>query len=368
MRSFILIFLVASALAGCREDDASPDPVVRGLKVHEVKDVERSQTRRFPGVLEPSNLTVLSFEIGGILEQFDLDVGQRLSQGDVVARLDTASLQLQVDTAQAAVAQAEASANNAVETLARQEELFSRGATTRVATDDARTQSDAATASLQQAQKSLETTEENLEKTELHAPFEGIVNSVDATSFSTISAGSPVASVYSADNFEVSFSASFDAVSQLIVGTPAQIRLADRPDINLRAVVSEIGARADAVSSFPIVLELKETIPLLKAGMAVEASIEFPLPEREGFPVPLSALIKDGQSASPGDTDAPSGAAVFVYDPDSSTVVRTPIMVGGIRENMVVVVDGLAAGDLVASAGVSFLKEGQEVNLLGDED
>ena len=44
------------------------------------------------------------------------------------------------------------------------------------------------------------------------------------------------------------------------------------------------------------------------------------------------------------------------------------IAVGGIRENMVVVVDGLAPGDLVASAGVSFLKEGQEVRLLGSED
>ena len=55
------------ALAGCREEEAAAEKLVRGLKVYEISEVERAQTRRFPGVLEPANLTVLSFEIGGRL-------------------------------------------------------------------------------------------------------------------------------------------------------------------------------------------------------------------------------------------------------------------------------------------------------------
>jgi len=288
--SFALI-LAAVILGGCREEETALDPVVRGLKVYEIENVERMQTRRFPGVLEPSDLTVLSFEVGGTLGTFDLDVGQRLSAGETIARLDTVSLQLQVDSAEAAVAQAEANARNAADTLARQEELFERGSTTRVAVDDARTQSKAAAASLDQAKASLETAREAVEKAELRAPFAGVVNSVEATSYATVGAGAPIASIYSADGFEVSFSVNFDAVNRLVVGTPARVRLADRPDITLVALVSEIGARADAVSSFPIVLQLKETHPLLKAGMAVEAAIDYPLPEREGYTLPLSALI-----------------------------------------------------------------------------
>ncbi|MEW9922461.1 efflux RND transporter periplasmic adaptor subunit [Marimonas sp. MJW-29] len=362
------VFLFVLLLGGCREDEVSSEPVVRGLKVHEIAEFEQTQTRRFPGVLEPSDLTVLSFEVGGTLDALELDVGQRLSVGETIARLDTASLQLQVDSAEAAVAQAEASSRNAENTLTRQEELLSRGATTRVAVDEARTQAEAAAASLQQAETSLKSARETLEKADLRAPFDGVVNSVEATPFSTVGAGTPIASIYSAKDFEVSFSVSFDAVSQLVVGTPARVRLADRPDITLAAVVSEIGARADAVSSFPIVLELREAHPLLKAGMAVEAAIDYPLPTREGYTLPLSALIKDGASGSPGDAQAPATAAVFVFDPQSSTVKRRQVTVGGIRENMIVATDGLAVGDLVASAGVSFLKEGQEVRLLNDGD
>ncbi|WP_347311676.1 efflux RND transporter periplasmic adaptor subunit [Defluviimonas sp. SAOS-178_SWC] len=364
MLRFLPIVVAVALLAGCREEEADTDAVKRGLKVHEIAEFERSQTRRFPGVLEPADLTVLSFEIGGKLAAFNLDVGQGIVAGEVVARLDPETLRLQVETAEAAVAQAEASARNAAETLARQEALLERGTTTRVVVDDVRAQADAAAASLTQAEKSLEAAEETLGKAELRAPFDGIVNSVEATSYATVAAGTPIATVYSTEAFEVSFSVGFDAASALVVGTPAQVRLADRPDIALAAVVGEIGARADAVSSFPIVLRLKDTHPLLKAGMAVEAAIDFPLPAREGYPVPLSAIIKDGRSGSPGDAETPARAGVFVFDVTSSTVKRREVTVGGIRENMIVVVEGLSSGDLVASAGVSFLKDGQEVRLL----
>ena len=111
-------------------------------------------------------------------------------------------------------------------------------------------------------------------------------------------------------------------------------------------------------------LELKETDPILKAGMAVEAAIDFPLSAREGYLLPLTALIKDGLTGSPGSVEEPARAGVFVYDQGSSSVQRREIGIGGIRENMIVVTDGLEPGDLVASAGVSFLKDGQEVRLL----
>lgn len=368
MRFWGMGCLALMLLMGCWEEEVTPEVVIRGLKVHEVAQVERSQTRRFPGVLEPSELSVLSFEISGRLGDFNLGVGQRLAKDELVAKLHPETLQLQVEAAQASVAQAQASARNSADTLTRQRELLQRGTTTRVVFENAQAEADAAAAGLVQAQKSLETAQENLAKSELRAPFSGIVNSVDANAFATVSAGAPIATLYSPDEFEVAFSVSFDAASALVVGKQATIRLADRPEITLAAVVSEIGSRADAVSSFPIVLLLRETHPLLKAGMAVEAAIEFPLPKRQGFPIPLSALIKDGQITATADAQSSSLASVYVYDTARKTVQRRGIAVGGIRENMVVVVDGLAPGDLVASAGVSFLKEGQEVRLLGSED
>lgn len=363
-------FIVASAvlLVGCKEDDPNVEKMIRGLKTHVVTEVESASIRKFPAVLEASELAVLSFEVGGKLQSVSLDVGQRLEKGDEIARLDPASLQLQADSAKASVVQARAAADNAQATYQRQKELLDRGSVTRVVVDDALTLAETSAASLAQAEKSLETAEQNLTKAVLTAPFDSIVNSVEVESFSTLGVGAPVATIYPAESFEVSFSVNFDTVNRLVVGKPASIRLADRPDIELSALVSEIGSRADAVSSFPIVLELKEAHPLLKAGMAVEAAITFPLPAAEGFTVPLSAVIKDGKSGRPAGPDAPAKLGVYVYDPTTSTVMRREVIVGGIRESSIVVIEGLEVGERIASAGVSFLLDGQEVKLLDGED
>ncbi len=367
MSKWTVIVISCFSLAACSGgEDGSQEPV-RGLKTFEIADTERVSVRRFPGVLEPSSLNALSFEVGGSLLNFDLAVGQKVTTGEIVARLDPTSLELQVRSAQAGVAQAEAVANNAAATLARQEALLSSGSASRANVNNARTDAQSAAASLLQAQQSLATAEENLDNATPVVPFDGIVNSVDVSPFQTVSSGTPVLSLYDPSAFTVSFSVNFDTADRLVVGTPAKVRLADRPEITLDALVSELGARADAVSSFPVVVSLTETDPLLKAGMAVETSIAFPLPAQEGYSVPLSVIIRDGNADGDPEGESVSTVGIYVYDPATNTVIRRQVAVGGIRENRIILLDGVAPGERIASAGVQFLRDGQKVKLLGED-
>ena len=364
MKKFLAL-AVFVALAGCDEEDQdATETPVRGLKTYLVADTERAELRRFPSVLEPKALNALSFDIAGRLTEVSLQVGQRVSAGEVLAELDTEALEIQVRNAEAGVQSAEAALDSSMEELARQEELLASGTVTVVARDDARTQVVTQRAAYEQAKEALASAQDNLTKATLTVPFDAILNSVDVQSFQTVAVGTPIVTLYSPESFEVAFTANFDVVSQLVVGTPARVRLADRPDRTLAAVVSEIGARADSVASFPVVLSMTEDDPILKAGMAVEAAIELPLPAAEGFSIPLTSIIQEG-TIEPG-----SGQAqVFVYDPDTSTVKRRNIRIAGVRENALLVIEGLAPGDRIASAGVAFLREGQEVKLLeGDAE
>lgn len=360
MKPLLILSVAFLALTACREEEDTAEAPVRGLKTHLVTAGPNVETRRFPAVLEPSEITPLSFEISGALGELSLAVGQRIAKGETLAALDRTTLELQVASAQAAVDQAQSNARNAEETLERQTSLFEKGTVTRVAVDQAQVQADSAAAQLVQAHKSLDTARENLGKTDLNAPFDGIISTVQATSFTTVGAGSPIATIYPDSSFEVSFSVNFDTVGQLVVGTPATVRLADRPDVVLNAVVSEIGARADAVSSFPIVLRLNETLAFIKAGMAVEAAFDLAASQTTGFAVPLSAVIRDGRAGE----GAENRMSVYVFDSATSQVQRREVTVGGIRENAILVLDGLQEGERIASAGVSFLKEGQKVRLL----
>ena len=55
---------------------------------------------------------------------------------------------------------------------------------------------------------------------------------------------------------------------------------------------------------------------------------------------------------------------MFVYQPDTSTVKQTSVQMRGVRDNMIIVTEGLAPGDVVAVAGTSFLSDGMKVKLM----
>jgi multidrug efflux pump subunit AcrA (membrane-fusion protein) len=55
---------------------------------------------------------------------------------------------------------------------------------------------------------------------------------------------------------------------------------------------------------------------------------------------------------------------VYVYDAASQSVVARPVTVSEVRGNEVIVSKGLSAGDRVAAAGVSYLRDGMKVKLL----
>lgn len=371
MKYAVLCLLFVVVLAGCSDTGQTPEntePPVRGLKTVLVEESEETTVRRYPSILQPSEVTTLSFEVSGRLREVSLDVGQRVSEGDIIAELDTSSLKLQLESAQAGLQQAESNARNAREDFERKDELLKKGVTTKAAVDQARTAMETTAAQVAQAQKQVETAERNLGKAALTAPFSGIINTVQVESFANVAAGAPVITLYAADTFEAAFSVSFDVVNRLAVGKKAAVRLADSPEIVLPAHVSELGSRADTVSSFPVVVALEEVDPSMKAGMAVEISMEFAVPRGQGYSLPLSILPFEGQINAPRNQNEPGEVSIFVFDPPSSTVKRRLIKIGGVRENSLIAVDGLELGERVASAGVSFLRDGQKVRLLPDDD
>jgi multidrug efflux pump subunit AcrA (membrane-fusion protein) len=173
-----------------------------------------------------------------------------------------------------------------------------------------------------------------------------------------------ITTLYSTGKFEAAFSVSYDVINLLTVGKKASVRLADNPAIILKAHVSELGARADTVSSFPVVVTLDETAPGLRAGMAIEVSFSFPVSTGKGFALPLTVLALEGRIHTPEKYTDPGKATVYIFDPATSTVKRREVLIGGIRENSLIIVSGLKKGERVAVAGVSFLHDGQKVKLL----
>lgn len=367
------LLILSLMLASCGDTSTEEaDPPVRGLRVFEVTESAATMTRRYPSVVQPADETPLSFEISGQLSDVKLEVGVQVSAGDILLQLDRTTLQYEVQQARAALEQSEAGLSNARTDFNRKQELLKSGNVTMSVYDGAEANLKSAEAQAEQTRQQLAIAQERLQKTDLRAPFDGVISSVDAKSYANVSPGQTVLSLYSENAFEVEFSVPATVINALHTGDAAQVEITDLPNTVLRGRIKELGSRAGQVSAFPAVVNLEETHPGLKAGMAAEVSLNISLLIGEkGFLVPVHCFaLEQSETLRRGESiqDRRGGQAqVYVYDAATSTVRARMVQTAGVRDNMIIVSDGLVAGDIIAAAGVSYLHDGQKVRLLGPQ-
>ena len=144
-------------------------------------------------------------------------------------------------------------------------------------------------------------------------------------------------------------------IAQIILGMPASVKLPQFAEA-VEALVTEVGSAAGAGNTFPVNAALIEPPAGMRPGMSAEVTVTLADEAGEtGYLVPLSAV-------TPG--EGPEQGFVFVYEPGSGTVRRTPVKPTVTLASNMVAVTGVAAGDIVATAGANFLVDGQAVELM----
>lgn len=370
MKPSLFVFLLVAMLFGCTEKiDDKPQPPVRGVKTLVIDAQQTNLVRSYPSVLQPAESSVLSFQVAGQVTELTLRVGQSVTAGQVIAQLDSEALKFSLQEAEAALDEATVSLENARKELARNIELKTRQLIGQAQLDNSETNVKTLESRVVQARNKYSVAKDKLSKAKLIAPFDGVINTVLVDSFDTVTAGTPIANIYNPNQFQARFSVSNLVASELTVGKPAIIKLADYPQAQLAGRVSELAESTDIVSSFPVVVSIDDVDPILKSGMAAEISMEFAVVEGDGYLIPLSAVLVDGVKL---DTDKAKmntnlSAQVFVFDDATNTVRLRDIKLAGVRANSIIVSAGLQSGERVVVAGVPFLREGQSVKLLESE-
>ncbi|MBD0865390.1 MAG: efflux RND transporter periplasmic adaptor subunit [Rhodobacteraceae bacterium] len=371
IRHFTLISVILLAACLPEDDDDTEEANVtpRAVKTLVAEARPAVQLRRFPSVLEPPQLVSLSFEVGGRVEEVDLRVGQQVSAGELLATIEPIDLDLRLSQAEAALQEARAAADSAAREASRQEKLLERGVTTGSERDQAVAVAEQTEARLIQSQRNVDILRKSRSDADLRAPFSAVINSVDIQDFVSVQAGQPVVTLYQEGTLQASILVSFDVVRGLKIGDVVEVAPTDGDLEPLQATVAEIGRRAPAVSSFPVIVRMSNADASLRSGMAVEVRVETHTDPTAGLiPLPLSAI--NTNTSGPFEGQPPFPAEVYVYvaddiadDIDGGTLEVREISVAAAAENEIFVSKGLEVGDRVVTAGVPFLRQGQPVRL-----
>ena len=351
-----LPFIVA--VSACKE--AAPPPVerIRTVKTAVVTEQVTGQLRKFPGTVNPVNTSRISFEVGGLVHMVRVNIGNKIRKGQILSVLDKKPFELNVESAKAALSRAHAKFNEKKSAYEREIRIQSQdaGATSQKAVDQALAAYESTRQDVSYHRAQLDLAKRDLAKTELRAPFNGVVSTRSVEPFEEVQRGKPVLEVYVEGTMEVEIQVPENLIGKVSVGLKGEVRLPNRSGKVYQAVVSDVGSAATTANAFPVKARLRDTGDFVRPGMTAELSLFFSHDiAGHTYLVPLHALAPRAGKES---------WSVFLFDPNTSTVRRTAVEGKGIVGNQAVVEKGIAPGDVVVVAGVSFLRDGQKVKLM----
>ncbi|WP_455219600.1 efflux RND transporter periplasmic adaptor subunit [Kaarinaea lacus] len=353
-----LLLVLVSTLIACGEEPPPPTETIRSIRTITVTEPASGKVRRFSGVVEAATTSSLSFEVSGNVREVNVDVGQKISKGQVLARLDDKTFRLNVEAAEANVGRANVELEDARREVARLQDVASRGQglVSQQMLDQAQANQDAARKNLSYAQSRLNLARRDLDRTVLRAPFDAVVAQRHVDAFQEVNRGQKLFDVHVEGAMEAAISIPESEIKLIYLGQPGEVSFPAVQGQAVKGVVSEISSTAGAANAFPVKLTILDSDSRIRPGLTTEVSLMLGSEEGDmAYLIPVQALVPRG---------AESKSYVYVFNAETSTVKMTAIEHGSIRDNNIIVESGLNAGDIIAVAGVSFLRDGQKVRLM----
>ncbi|HEX8436545.1 MAG TPA: efflux RND transporter periplasmic adaptor subunit [Archangium sp.] len=253
--------LGASASAPAKDDSSGNGPPPAPVAVGEASRPVNEEP--FLGVVIPNDSVDVSSRFESRLVELDVEVGDSVKKGQVLARLDTRSLRQQLAAARATLQGSRAEEHAASLALAEAREKKGRYYTGRslelgvysqeelakvryeVSTASARLR--AARAQSLERQAQVTELKENLEDATLVAPFDGVVASRLISPGSRIAPGQPVLRLLGTGGWKVRFAIPEEEARQLQPGSPVEVH-ALQGDLTLAGRVESIAPEVDAAA------------------------------------------------------------------------------------------------------------------------
>ena len=355
---FLLILLLALLPAGCRKGDKEaaentpPPPIVLGPEdVAVVVNAPLQSGPALTGTLAAEEQATVRAQIAGsVLEAF-AEPGQTVRRGQLLARLDATSLSDALNSARAAVTNAQNNVQVAEREAERQRVLVQAGAVAARNLETSAQSVIAAQAALSQARSQLSNAQKQLGYTRVTAPFSGVVSEKRTSGGDVVQPGTELYTVVDPSILELEAAVPAEQIGSLGVGVPVEFTVNGYEGRAFRGQITRINPAVDpATRQVRVYAEIPNPGNDLVSGLYAEGRVESE--SRTALSLPSGAI----------DRRMPKPAVMRVRE---GKVERVEVVLGLVddRDQRVEVRRGVAAGDVVLLGASQELQPGTAVKL-----
>lgn len=345
-------------LTGCGDGGVPQVPPRPVLVTHPSAGAGAAVTA-FAGEIRALQESELAFQVGGKLINRAVDVGDRVSRGDVLAELDPGDLRLQAQAAQAQLAAAEGELVRARADRARYASLSKEQLVSRSALDAQDAAYAAAAAQAKSARANMDVARNQAAYTRLRAPRDGRIATRQVEAGQVVDAGQVVFTLAGSVGRDVAIDLPESSIRQYSVGQQALVELWSDADQRLPGTIREISPAADPQTrTFAARVALtggsEDAVELGQSARVYiqpAASSAKKTTTQGALSVPLAAIQRG----------ANDGATVWLVDPKTRTLRAIPVRLGTFGEDTVPVQGNIDVDDWIVAAGGHLLRDGEVV-------
>jgi multidrug efflux system membrane fusion protein len=364
------IFLLGTMglASGCRREPVA-QPVLTPVQVTPVSPYSGSAGVAYSANITPYSQVVLSFKSGGYVQSIlqlkgadgrmrDVQTGDWVERGAVLAQVRTADYENQLNAAKAQLAQAQAGLENAQLNYDRANALYASQSVIKPDFDAAKAKLDSSAALVASAKAQIAQAQLALEDCSVRAPTSGWVLSRNVEVGSLVGPSSAGFILADLHFVKAVFGVPDTAIKSVKLGASQTLTTESAPGEFLGHITA-ISPAADPKSR---VFSVEVTIPnpglVLRAGMIATikmggSKLAAPVPV-----IPLSAVVRSIH-------DPGRFAAFVVEDQDGKSVARSlEIQLGETYGNQIRVTQGLNLGERVISVGATIARDGEQVQVM----
>jgi RND family efflux transporter MFP subunit len=344
-----LIFVVMNL--GCTKNEAK----VTEEKVMNVKVLaaEMKSFRPFVetiGTLKPNEEVIVSSEVDGIVKNLRVNEGSSVSKGMVLVEINETDYRLEVNRADAALRQAEASLANAKLEYERKATLYKEELVTKQQFDDISARMALADGELDRAKASLSLAKEKLSKTKIYSPLGGIVREKRLTKGDYVRNGSQLLWIVQTDPLKLSFTVPEKDMGKLKIGQDVLFKVDTYPDTEFKG---RLGTIYPSLEEKTRTLQVEALVPnhdnRLKPGLFAKVTL-YTGQARDIVVVPITAVLYED-------------SRVKVFIAEGERAKERPVKIGTKYGEYLEIVEGLKKGEMVVVAGQNNLAEGVKMNV-----
>jgi RND family efflux transporter MFP subunit len=352
--SFLSITLIAVFLLIQSSQSFAQAPPAAPVVVDKVQEETLQKPVTLVGAVEPDKRSIIASEIEGLVESLPGTEGTFVNKGDVIAKFNSRSLEIDLNEAKANKREAQARYQLARKNLDRFQELEQKGVASTQQLQDADSEKSALNARIAQFQAQVDGLDYDIEQSNITAPFSGFVTEEYTEVGQWVQKGGPVVELIDISIAEIGIDMPERYINKVKKGLGVIVSFDSLPDVSIEGEITSLVPQADLEArTFPIKIKLDNKDGIIKSGMVARVS----------FPIGNPATVK----LVPKDAIVTQNNANFIYIVNEGAAQPLPITIGMAFEDKIQVIGPVETGQLVVVRGNERLLPNQPVKILNQD-